>query len=553
MRNRARTFLSVMTVLVLIGSLGSFCSGQVADEEREEPKSAPAQAPAVSPAAPAASAPAADAARKPILKSTSKRIATLRLRPAVVKSPSLFKTLWSALWASDTKKAEEEARRKAAVEQAQSAYEKEQRELRDRLSKDPLWQPSHEQASVIKVSEHVGNRAVHSFCLDGDGNLLVCCGANAPQRGGGKPDDAEKATAPGVILVLSSDGKKVGEWKMEFEPQAICRASDGTVYVGGAGKVAKLDAEGKVLLVADAPNVAELPPLPPPPEETPEPRGEEAQAAEKAKQEKIAKLREEVAKAMKEYQEIAQEARKNLKPDDSAAMEAYRNKIEKPLEKYRTLQQELTDLQTTPEMRAQRLRKERERQLTLAGMAVTDRDVFVSCRSSQGYGFEAWRTDRDFKEPKKVATKLAGCCGQMDVQARDGELWVGHNGRHKVEHFDRDGKQLSSFGRRDRVAADGFGGCCEPKNLRFAPNGELFAAESGPPTCVKRFTPDGKFLGMAVVAPWQSGCVRVTTEYKADADQFFVLNSGERTIHVFAKKKPAAPAAPAEPPAEEAK
>ena len=39
-----------------------------------------------------------------------------------------------------------------------------------------------------------------------------------------------------------------------------------------------------------------------------------------------------------------------------------------------------------------------------------------------------------------------------------------------------------------------------------------------------------------VLAPWSSGCVRVTTEVTGDAKRFFVLNTGGRSIHVFAKK-----------------
>jgi hypothetical protein len=113
---------------------------------------------------------------------------------------------------------------------------------------------------------------------------------------------------------------------------------------------------------------------------------------------------------------------------------------------------------------------------------------------------------------------------------------VAHNARHKVEHYNRKGKRLSSFGKKDRVNAEGFGGCCEPKNMRFGPNGELFAAESGPPTCVKHFTLTGEFQGVLVVAPWHSGCVRVTTEFARNPDRFFLLNTGGRTIHVFAKK-----------------
>ena len=70
----------------------------------------------------------------------------------------------------------------------------------------------------------------------------------------------------------------------------------------------------------------------------------------------------------------------------------------------------------------------------------------------------------------------------MDIQAHGGDLWVAHNSRHKVEHYSREGKKLGSFGKTDRSSADGFGGCCEPKNLRFGPGDVVFACESGPPT-----------------------------------------------------------------------
>ena len=42
--------------------------------------------------------------------------------------------------------------------------------------------------------------------------------------------------------------------------------------------------------------------------------------------------------------------------------------------------------------------------------------------------------------------------------------------------------------------------------------------------------------GVVLIAPWTSGCERVTTEYDPASDRFFVLNTIERTIHVFARK-----------------
>lgn len=456
-------------------------------------------------------------------------------------SAGLVESLWN--WAagrsapapSDAKKRREEAMKKA-MEEARQSYEREKRELRERLSKDPRWQPSHEEVGVIAVNKETTASTIHSFCLNKDGNLLVCCGGNP--RGGSSPDPRKNAQ-PGEILLFGPEGKKLGAWKLPIEPQAICLAGDGTVFVAGAGRLCKLGRDGKVLFTADAPHVAELPPDPRTPEKKAEPSGKDAQPAEEAKQKQIAELRKKLQETQKEFQQTLQKAAKGLDPNDEAAMDAYQAKIREPLENLRAMQEKLAELQEPPESLAKRLRVQREQRLTMAGMAVTDRDLFVACRSAKGYGYTVWRTDRDFRHPKKLVENLRGCCGQMDIQAKDGELWVAHNGKHKVERYDRDGKKLSSFGKRDRINAEGFGGCCEPKNLRFAAGGELFASESGPPTCVKRFTAAGEFLGVAVVAPWDSGCVRVTTEFSGRDDKFFVLNTGARTIHVFAKKSPA--------------
>ena len=467
------------------------------------------------------------------------------------ESTSLLQTIQSALGLSESKAAQEarkkrEAAQKKAIEEARAAYERQQRELQERLRNDPLWKPSYEQVRVIKVGEYAQNHVVNSFCLNKNGKLLVCCGRKPGGESRLDPTTQSGATKEpadrGEILLFNPDGKKLGAWKMPFEPQAICAASDGTVYVGGAGKLCTLDRNGKVLLTADVPGIAKLPPLPAVAEKKADPQGQDAAAAKKAKQKEVAELQKKIQEAREEFRKVAQEAQKNLKPNDEASQEAFEEKMRKPVEKLRTLQEKLTDLTMTPEVRAARLRMAREWQLAVTGMAVTDRDLFLACKSAKGYGYVVWRTDRNFKSPKKIVENLAGCCGQMDIQANKGELWVAHNGQHKVEHYSRDGKRLSSFGRTDRTNADGFGGCCEPKNLRFAVAGEVFAAESVPPTCVKRFTTTGKFLGVMVMAPWNSGCVRVTTEFRRDLDQFFVLNSGDREIHVFAKRPPKAAA-----------
>jgi sugar lactone lactonase YvrE len=123
----------------------------------------------------------------------------------------------------------------------------------------------------------------------------------------------------------------------------------------------------------------------------------------------------------------------------------------------------------------------------------------------------------------------------MDIQARDGALWVAENGRHRVTCYDRDGKRLSSFGKRDRKAVDGFGGCCEPKNIRFGPDGDVYCSESGAPTVVKRFTVDGEFRGVATLVHFKGGCVRATVEVSPDGKDVYVLDTATDTIHRFSR------------------
>lgn len=102
---------------------------------------------------------------------------------------------------------------------------------------------------------------------------------------------------------------------------------------------------------------------------------------------------------------------------------------------------------------------------------------------------------------------------------------------------DRDGKVLAQFGKSGRVKPDQFGGCCEPKNLRFTSAGDILAAESGPPTCIKRFTKEGKFLGVvALVSCSQGDCVRMTVEVSADGNRFYPLDTTKDTIRVFGAK-----------------
>lgn len=178
-----------------------------------------------------------------------------------------------------------------------------------------------------------------------------------------------------------------------------------------------------------------------------------------------------------------------------------------------------------------------KRRSDVTGLAATGEDIFMAVPSPTDFSYRVYRLDHELKSPKLVVDKLRGCCGQMDVQAHQGKMWIPHNARHAVETLDRDGKQLAKFGQSGKLRASDFGGCCEPKSLRVLANGDILAAESGPPTCIKRFSADGTFKEVVALVPNAKGdCVRVTVEMSPDAKRYYMLDTTSDSIRIFGAK-----------------
>jgi hypothetical protein len=107
-----------------------------------------------------------------------------------------------------------------------------------------------------------------------------------------------------------------------------------------------------------------------------------------------------------------------------------------------------------------------------------------------------------------------------------------------VASGDRDGSELSKFGTEGKVKASDFGGCCEPKCLRVLPGGDVLTAESGPPTCIKRFSSTGEFIEVVAVVPDAKGeCVRVTVAASSDGSRYYMLDTTIDAIRVFSAKQ----------------
>ena len=166
----------------------------------------------------------------------------------------------------------------------------------------------------------------------------------------------------------------------------------------------------------------------------------------------------------------------------------------------------------------------------VTAVAASGKDLFVAFRNKAG--LTAYRYDQALGSPKQVLTGLRGCCGQMHLIARGGVVYVADNTRHRVARYDRDGKLLGTFGSRSRTDVKGFGSCCNPMNLCFSPKGEICTSESGVAR-VKRYSPEGKFLGLVGTYAGASGCVHVAVAVSKDGSRVYVIDVGLSTIRVL--------------------
>lgn len=113
---------------------------------------------------------------------------------------------------------------------------------RDRGKPEPITEVDAESASHKEVDPlQIEFGRLSALRLHTDGNLLAC--------------DAEA----NQIKVICPEGKQVDTIKLEFAPEAIDVAADGTIYCGGQGQLAKLDRHGRLLKTAELPKKEDPP------------------------------------------------------------------------------------------------------------------------------------------------------------------------------------------------------------------------------------------------------------------------------------------------------
>jgi hypothetical protein len=365
---------------------------------------------------------------------------------------------------------------------------------------------THEFKKAVKVRSADGRFGVQTFCVDNQGRVLGLVGQP-------RYFDGSKSSGSCEVHVLSPLGEPISVWNLDMIGQSINAATDGTVYVAGNGSICKLAADGKVLKRLELPHIAEF---------LKNKEGLRKQAEEQSRQQ--AKNIESIRVQFKERIK-----RLEAKSEDKLTRAEKRN-----LEQYRRSLEMFNSDSQRPSVDAV-VQSIMTRLRIINSVAVSDRDVFIVCGETTGYGYSLWRLDRDFQHPTQVLKGMRGCCGQMDAQVQGNDVLVAENCAHAFARYDRDGKKLGQWGKMSQGGdVKCFGGCCNPMNVRCAANGDVLTAESE--GFVKRFNSKGEFVALIGKRPLSGGCKNVAVATSPDGKLIYMCDQPGSQIVIFGEK-----------------
>lgn len=366
-------------------------------------------------------------------------------------------------------------------------------------------QPTHKQSRAITPMQDGRPVKLHTFCVGPDNNLWMCC------DGSGK--------SPGAIMVYNGEGELVKNIPLAFVPQAINFSPEGTLFVSGSGKIARIAKDGEVDLQIDAPNIGN-------------------------KEEALAALKKEQEKQMAEIRKASQAQLERIEEQIEKISVAPEGEDEKGLKRrerrLKLLKNQLDQFKEMAEQNVQVMelnsadsfaRWERS-----TGLCATDEDVFVSLPQLTGYGYGIWRLNHNLTDAKLIKDDASGCCGQLDIQTDGENLLIAENTKFQVGFYDREGKRLTGWGKRARNDDDGFGSCCNPMNVRCCANGEILTAESSIGH-IKRYSQAGEYLGIVGTAKVAGGCKHVAIGFDSARNWHYMMNEDRSHVAVLVPRE----------------
>jgi hypothetical protein len=397
--------------------------------------------------------------------------------------------------------------------------------------------PTHKQMKVFRPTHPSLQVSLETFCVDGQGNIVTAVSTS------GAIVNSEQIR--GLVLFYSPQFEVIKEVKLDFAPTALNFDTDGTLYAAGNGYVAKISSEGKVLKKSATPNLLSGDDIRLKAKKKLEAEREQMSASYKSQIDMIDKALELKKKGEKKDEQSTEEKKSE---------EAKEAGTEEQAAEDESNAQYIEQLTQVPEDELQNMRKsyneylkqfnvdqpigDTEVEAAIAGMgqvrsiAIGEDDVFVTCPANMGYGYDIYRVNKEFEEPRVVVKGVSGCCGQMDIQAKGKQLYIAENTKFRVGVYNQKGKLTSKFGSQDRSGKTGFGSCCNPMNIRCCDNGDVLTAESSIGT-IKRYDAAGNLVATIGKAKIGGGCKHVAIGHDPKLDRYYMMYQDEAAICVL--------------------
>ncbi len=369
---------------------------------------------------------------------------------------------------------------------------------------------THQQVGVIEIlADHP--MQINAFCLNAQGQIVAACG-----------------DGPGEIRVTDDRGKVLRSWRIEVKPEAVSVAPDGSVLVGGEGKLFRFDSQGKQLSVSESPHAERL--------------RQGSESLRKAAVEYLSRRRDPIGSRIAMYTSVieqleARAAKGNLNKAEERMLETLPRTLERYQQQLAARGGEGDDSSDGPSEAAiqERMQYLIRSKMRISSITSSDDHVFVATRGLEGYGYDVWKMNQDFGQAQVIVTGLRGCCGQMDVQCCPQGLFVAENSRDRVVRFDTEGNEIINWGKSDRTGIDGFTSCCNPMNVCFDKDGYVYTAEASVGR-IKRFNSEGKlvdFIGDVDLVP---GCKNVSIAVSPVNDNIYMLDLTRNHIKLMQPK-----------------
>ena len=362
---------------------------------------------------------------------------------------------------------------------------------------------THNQQTILSIKDDEGaSTKLHTFCLGKDGNILAGCGMSGD----------------GHIRIFTPEGKYVGRWGLPIVPEAIHCDAKGEVLVAGESKVVRLSATGKTLVTKEAPHVKAI-------------MGDKDKIREqiinqsKGRAESYARTIEIYEKQIKLLEDKSEESGE-LSESDQRRLQTYQRAHKSLSATLKRYEAEEDSGPSEAQIEAQ-MKSLLGRKLAVASISSAGDEIFIATGMAAGYGYQVFKTDRNFEGAVSIVDGLRGCCGQMDVQVNEGGVFVAENSRHRVAHFDMTGKLVGEWGGRDRTGETGFSSCCNPMNVCFGPGQCVYTAEATT-GLIKQFGKDGKLMSYVAKVKLVPGCKKVSIASSADGKHLF--HDGHHTL-----------------------